>query len=482
MPFTQRMGEWLRPFVFLGRNPLSLFGAALATGTGLTVVAFWGLELLPGRGLAVSPYAGIVFYLVLPTLFVLGLLLIPTGALLHRRRLARAGTLPSRYPRIDLNDPLLRRAAALVLIVTLANVVILSAATYKGVQYMDSTTFCGSTCHSVMEPEYTTYRQSSHARIACVDCHVGPGPTGFLRAKLGGVRQTLEVTFGHYPRPIRPARLELPSTVTTCESCHNRWRWIGERLVVRRHYDTDAANTEQTSVLVMHVGGVGLTGPAGIHGAHLGPGVRVEYTATDASLQTIAEVRYTDTSGRTTVYRSSDTNAARGSGIRRQMECVDCHNRVAHKFLLPSDALDEALARGAISPQLPFVKREALAALQASYPSRDAALKGIRRHLEEFYRTHYPDVLQSQKEVLEAAIAATQAIYAHNIFPAMNIGWGTYPDQLGHVNWPGCFRCHDGNHSTSDGRTVTNDCSACHNVVAMNEHAPKILSDLNLQP
>src|SRR5579884_2865162 len=296
MALKSRMAEWLRPLVFLGRNPLSLFGAALATSTGLTVLAFWGLELLPGRGLAVSPYAGIVFYIILPALFVLGLLLMPAGALLHRRRLVRAGTLPVRYPRIDLNDPLLRRAAGLVATATLANIVILSAATYKGVQYMDSTTFCGTTCHSVMEPEYTTYLQSSHARIACVDCHVAPGPTGFLRAKLGGVRQTFEVTFNRYPRPIRPARLELPSTVTTCESCHNRSRWIGERLVVRRHYDTDAANTEQVSVLIMHIGGVGPTGPAGIHGAHLGPGVRVEYTATDITLQTIAEVRYTDAS------------------------------------------------------------------------------------------------------------------------------------------------------------------------------------------
>jgi len=157
---------------------------------------------------------------------------------------------------------------------------------------------------------------------------------------------------------------------------------------------------------------------------------------------------------------------------------MDCHNRPSHTFQLPDRALDEAMASGHISPKLPYVKREALALIKAEYPDRDRAASAIDQGLTNFYRTKYPDVYRSSRTELQLAIEGTQQVYLRNVFPGMKVGWGTYPNNLGHQDFPGCFRCHDGNHKAADGRVISQDCDSCHNVLAMEETNPKILQDL----
>lgn len=479
-----RMAPWVRPAAYLGRNPITLTGAVLTTASALTIISFWVFEIMLGGGAATYPYAGIVFFLILPSIFVFGLILMPVGGLLRRRRLRKRGELPEEYPRIDLNQPPLRRAVVLVGAFTFLNVVIFTTASYRGTQYMDSVQFCGQTCHSVMQPEFTAYSNSPHSRVACVDCHIGPGASWFVRSKLSGVRQVFAVAFHDYPKPIPSPVLQLRPARATCEQCHWPQRFEGNIMLVRTEYSPDRANTPLTTVLAMKVGGRNADGMIGIHGHHLDPGVQITYIATDRKRQVIPQVTYTDPDGKTTIYNSTDekpTAAELARGEHRVMDCMDCHNRPTHKFQLPDQALDTAIAEHYISADLPFIKKEALEALKTDYPSREVASSRIAETLRNFYRTNYPDVVAKDSAKLDAAIQAVQGIYMRNVFPEMDITWGTYPDNLGHVNSPGCFRCHDGNHASADGKTIPNDCDTCHDVLAMQESNPKILQELGMK-
>ncbi len=474
--------NWIRPIVFLGQNAPSILGAALTTSSALTLGSFWMFELLTTRPL--PPYAGIVLYLLLPGLFALGLLLMPAGALWQRRKLKRQGTLPAEYPRVDLRSPVLRRAAALVAIATGLNVMILGVASYLGVQYMDSVEFCGRSCHSVMAPEYTAHRDSPHSQVACAECHIAAGAPGFVYAKVSGVRQVFALALKSYPTPIPAPVSHLPSANQICERCHSRQNFVGDELLVRPKFADDAANTKSYDVLVMRVGGPTGRGAAGIHGRHLEHGSRVSYVSIDARRQIIPVVRYTDESGKTVEYVSTDVKTTPGQlrrGEHRTMDCMDCHNRPSHTFQMPEKAVDRAMAAGRISPGLPFVRKQTLALLKTSYPDREAASAAIAEKLAEFYRTSYPEIYRSRRAQVEAAADQTRQIYLQNVFPAMKIGWGTYPNDLGHDDFPGCFRCHDGNHKSKDGKVITQDCDACHELLAQDENNPKILADLGMK-
>jgi len=216
----------------------------------------------------------------------------------------------------------------------------------------------------------------------------------------------------------------------------------------------------------------------------LNPGVRITYIATDQKRQVIPQVTYTDPTGKSVVFNSTDTKATPeelARGEHRTMDCMDCHNRPTHTFELPDRALDEAISRQQISASLPFIKKQALEALKADYPDRDTAKERIAQTLRNFYVTNYPQLVASQSAQLDSSIAGVQAIYLRNVFPKMDVSWGTYLNNLGHTDWPGCFRCHDGSHVSADGQTIPNDCDTCHHLLAVSEQNPKVLSDLGMK-
>jgi hypothetical protein len=160
---------------------------------------------------------------------------------------------------------------------------------------------------------------------------------------------------------------------------------------------------------------------------------------------------------------------------------MDCHNRPSHTFEMPERAVDRAMTEGRISPDLPFVKKQVVAMLKTSYPDRETASAKIADGIVTFYRTGYPDVYRSHRGQVEAAGDQAREIYLRNVYPAMKIGWGTYPNNLGHEDFLGCFRCHDGSHQSKDGKVITQDCDACHAVLAQDESNPKILTELGLK-
>jgi hypothetical protein len=481
MSARDRLTAWLRPLAYMGRNPVTMVGAVLTTSAALTLVGFWALEVFGGR--PTHPYAGIFLFLILPAVFVLGLLLIPLGALWRRRTLRARGQLPPSYPSLDFSQPFLRDAALLVLAATVVNVAILGTATYKGVEHMDSVQFCGLTCHSVMAPEYTAFLDSPHSRVGCVQCHIGPGADWFVRSKLSGTRQVLAVALKTYSRPIHSPVRELRPARETCEQCHWPRKFHGDKLVVRTKFSEDEANTRLTTVLMLRIGGHSGLGSTGIHGRHLDEAERIHYVSTQGR-QVIPRVSYLDDSGRTVEY-VSDEPAATPDGDpaveHRGMDCMDCHNRPSHTFQLPERAVDQAMAEGRISPELPFVRKKAVEILRVAYPDRETASRRIVEALGAFYAASYPAVYGTRRALVDAAAAQLKDIYLRNVFPQMNVGWGTYPNNLGHEDFSGCFRCHDDKHKSADGKVISQDCTACHAVLAMEESDPKVLADLNLK-
>ena len=283
-----------------------------------------------------------------------------------------------------------------------------------------------------------------------------------------------------YPTPIPSPVRNLRPARYICEGCHTPAKFIGEKLLVKSNFADDEKNTETQSVVLLHLGGQdSLSHLTGIHGVHLG---HIEYIDTDDTRTAIPWVEKTNADGSKTVFGVSALKGAMPKGERRVMDCIDCHNRAAHTMQTAEDALNRAMAEGAVSPDLPWVHKKSLELLKADYASTDEARTKIPAQLEAFYRTEHPDVFAVKAPQIKAAGEGLVSIFTHNVFPEMKVTWGTHPNHIGHMSYPGCFRCHDGDHATSDGKTaITNDCAACHNLLAVDEAKPKVLSDIGIQ-
>jgi nitrate/TMAO reductase-like tetraheme cytochrome c subunit len=406
------------------------------------------------------------------------LVLIPIGVFLRRRVLQKAGQIPAEFPKIDLNDRIFRHGLDIVLLATIVNLLVVSIATYRGAAYMDSPQFCGQSCH-VMHPEYTAYKISAHSHVECVECHIGTGAQAYFSAKVNGTKQLVEVTLHRYPTPIPSPVTSLRPARVICEGCHTPARFVGEKLLVKSNFADDAANSETQTVLVLHLGGEdSLSHLSGIHGVHLN---RMEYIASDSTRSTIPWVQRENADGSETVFTASALNGAMPKGERRTMDCIDCHNRASHTFVTAEEAINRAMADGSISPELPWVHKEGLQLLNATYASQDEARAKIPAQLEEFYRTQHPEVLPAKAALVKSAGEGLVTLYSQNVFPDMKVTWGTHPNNIGHMNYPGCFRCHDGDHTAKGGKIITQDCANCHNLLAVDETKPKVLSDLGIQ-
>jgi hypothetical protein len=469
-----RKRGWLSPLIHLSNNWISLAGVIIVT----TATIFW-LFLLPVtlKGETTSPYIGILVFLGLPAPFFAGLILIPLGIWLKHRREGRAGIYPAHFPTPSWGNFELRKLTYFFGATTLLNIAIASQLTYSAISYMDGVTFCGQTCHTVMQPEFTAYHNSPHSRVDCVKCHIGPGAGWFVKSKLSGVGQVIAVTFHTYPTPIPTPVHNLRPARETCEQCHWPQKYGEDRLEVIPKYASDETNTLTKTVLLMKIGG-GNKG-IGIHGTHLGPGVTISYYS-DESRQNIPRVVYDD-NGKVTEYADPAAKASGINPIPRTMDCMDCHNRPAHSYDLPERGVDKAMNSGLISAALPFAKKKAVEILKVPYLSRDEAKEKIPAAFAKFYQESYPAIWAQRQAEVTASAAEVLAVYDRNIFPEMKVTWGVYPMNIGHEDFPGCFRCHDGSHSSKSGLSITQDCNACHNLLATDEANPKVLTDLGIE-
>ncbi len=467
---------FLTPFVYFSNNALSLAGVILVTAS----VVLW-LFLIPAsmRAEINNPYLGILIFLVLPAGFFLGLALIPLGIIIRYRRMRAAGKVPAELPPLNLRNPPLRRLLIFISATTVVNVLIGGQFTYRAVEYMDSVTFCGLTCHTLMTPEYTAYQNSPHARVACVECHIGSGASWYVRSKLSGARQVFATMFKTYPRPIPTPIENLRPARDTCEECHWPQKFGSARLRVIPSYASDENNTLSQTVLLMRIGGGGVPG---IHGAHVGEGIRIRYRHSDRERQVIPWVELTRPDGSTTVFQSGDATPEQIQQMpMREMDCMDCHNRPSHTFSMPEPALDQAMASGEVPADLPWIKKYGLEQLNSTgYQTREEAMQAVAAKVVKAYQDNEPELYAQRRDEIERAGRGVAQIYGRNIFPEMNVTWGAYPNDLGHEQFPGCFRCHDEMHSDTAGKTIPQDCSTCHEMLAYGEENPEILKQLGI--
>jgi nitrate/TMAO reductase-like tetraheme cytochrome c subunit len=468
MTATPRTPVWF----LLTRHWLSLLGAALSVTAVLSLFFVAPHEI---RGHAGNPYIGIVIFLILPAVFFTGLALMPIGVYLSKRQI-KHGLLQATYDR----KTALRRLAWFLGVTTLANVLIGTQLTYRAVRFMETPRFCGSSCHT-MKPQFTAYQNSPHSRVECVDCHVAPGAKGWVRSKMNGTRQLVQTILNTQPRPV-PSALSSGRLVPareTCENCHWPHKFGGVRLRVFTKFGDDQANTRTDTVLMMIIGGNGISG---IHGAHAGPGIHIRYASADPARQSIPWVEYrNNTTGEARTFVSPDMPKEASNPLPRfEMQCVDCHNRPTHTFDLPERAMDKAIAFGDIPSTLPFVRKKGVELLNVPYRSSEEAAGKLPAAMVSFYRQNLPDIYARRSADIDTAATAVLTIYNRNVFPDLKVTWGTYPDNLGHTDFPGCFRCHDGAHASDKGTVITQDCNTCHEPLAMDEAAPEILKRLGI--
>jgi nitrate/TMAO reductase-like tetraheme cytochrome c subunit len=459
--------------VLLTSHWLSLVGLVFV----ITTISTW-LFVVPSEmhGQVENPYKGTVVYLILPFIGFAGVVLTAAGMVLGRRRIRKR--LETEVT--DRRSALQRLVAFLVIIIG-ANLLIGTQFTYRAVKYMDTPQFCGAACH-VMKPQYLGHQDSNHASVACAECHIAPSAGGWIEAKMNGTRQLWQTITNSYPRPV-PSALEsgrLVPSKETCERCHWAEKIVATRLLVIPTYADDEKNTDSYNVLMMMVGGSKMQG---IHHAHFAGGFEIRYAAADPKRQTIPWVERRDTkTGETQNYLATGTTAEQAAGLQKfTMQCVDCHDRPTHAFSPPDRALDRALALGQVPATLPFIKKEGLTVLQATYSSSAEAEQKIPAAITTYYRETHPAIYGERKADIEAAAKGVLAIYNRNVFPDLKVSWGSYPNNLGHTESPGCFRCHDNSHATPDGkRTIAQDCTSCHQLLAMQQSSPEILKTLGV--
>jgi hypothetical protein len=445
----------------------TIAGAALAFISLMLIIFMMLISLVFDRG---DTYSGLVTFIILPVFLVIGLLMIPLGALRKMKQKKELASDPTeKLPIINLNDPGQRTAVLIFILGSTVFLLFSAIGSYEAFHYTESNEFCGTLCHNVMEPEYVTYHGSAHARVNCVDCHVGSGADWYVRSKLSGLYQVYSVLTEAYPRPIETPVHSLRPARETCEKCHWPEKFYDPKLVTNRHYLADEQNTEWDITLLVK------TGPKlsahglqeGIHW-HINPDVKIEYLPVSKKRDTIGLVIYTNLkTGEVTTYRDPNLEQEipeNHSEMLRTMDCLDCHNRPSHDYKSPSVFFNQAMSAGIISKALPEIKLVAMGLLQQTYGTKDSALLGIREGVLDYYESNYPEVMITESDKVEEAIIALQEGYANNIFPYMKADWRQYPNFLGHIESNGCYRCHNNSFENEQGRVISKECNLCHDI------------------
>ncbi|MEP6849939.1 MAG: NapC/NirT family cytochrome c [Acidobacteriota bacterium] len=454
-----------RPTPSLLRNYISFTGFAIIAASLTSITLLILIELTGSSG--DNPYSDLITFILIPSILGFGIFVVLVGALWERRRrrLYSDDEIPA-YPVLDLNDPRRRRTFLVFLCVAFAFLFISGFGSYRAFEYTESVTFCGQACHNVMKPEFIAYNASNHAKVACVECHVGGGAQAYAYAKFNGMHQLYGVITGHFNRPIETPVKNMREATQTCQKCHWSEKYYGDQLKVFNHYEYDQNNSlNQTRMLIKVGGGDPKGGPVGGIHWHMNIANEVTFISTDDKREVIPWVRMKDASGKVVEYTAKDSGLSSQQieqGSKRKMDCIDCHNRPTHDYLSPNQAVDRSLDAGSLDIELPFIKAKAVETLSKPYNTNDEAVATIATDVNDYYRTNFADVFSSKKDSVDKAVTELQRIYQTYFFPEMKTDWKAHPNNIGHYNAQGCFRCHDGQHFSTDGKVIRNECSVCH--------------------
>ena len=450
-------------------NWTSIIGTVIAAICFFLVLFFLMITLIFNEG---DSYSGLFAYIVLPFFLIIGLILIPIGMRAKAIRDKKKEVSESmEWPVVNLNDKRQRNAFAIFIITSIVFLLLSAVGSYEAFHYTESTEFCGTLCHDVMEPENVAYHNSPHARVGCVECHVGSGANWYVKSKLSGLYQVYSVIFKKYPTPIETPVKNLRPARETCEKCHWPEKFTPHLSRFEKYYLADETNTEWDINLRVKIGSqYSARGfEEGVHW-HINPDVNIEYIASDEKREVIPWVKLTNTkTGEVIEFENEEEPLIRDDSIDyvvRTMDCMDCHNRPSHDYKSPSNFIDRRLASGEISSELPEIKRIAMEILHGTFSDKDSALNYIDEQVSAFYADNYPDLYSEKSELISQAIIGIQEGFSENIFPFMQVRWDVYPNHIGHLESIGCSRCHDNKHLSSEGRTISRDCNLCHTIAS----------------
>lgn len=463
------------------RNWLTIIGAIIAVINLLLIVVLFIISTIFDKG---STNLGLFIYVILPGFFVLGLIMIPAGMIAERRRMRRVHeTGEKRLPYIDLNNQQHRNAFIIFSVSTIIILFLSTLGSFKAYHITESVEFCGTLCHKVMEPEYTAYKNSPHANITCVECHVGSGADWYIKSKLSGLYQVYAVLAKVYPKPIGTPLHDLRPARETCEKCHWPQKFYPRSIQTLKYFLADSLNSEWDIMLQMKLGpeyaDLGFT--EGIHW-HINPAVSIEYKSENDMRENILYVKYKNmATGEETVYLNesypADDSTIKASSSR-MMDCIDCHNRPSHNFKSPPVYFDNAMLKGAISKEIPFIKKVSMDILRESFNNKDTALMTISDGILSYYRENYGDFFEKNSEILKSSVNAVRESYAQNAFPFMKVTYDAYPEHIGHQETEGCFRCHNDMFKSVNGRVISKDCNLCHTIVGQGRPGEMVLTGI----
>ena len=424
-------------------------------------------------------------YIILPGFLLLGLLLVPVGMILERKRIRRSGIKEeARFPRIDLNDPRHRNAFIIFTVTTIIVLFLSTLGSFKAFHITESVEFCGTLCHQVMEPEYTAYQNSPHANVACVECHVGAGASWYVKSKLSGLHQVYAVITKSFPRPIETPLHDLRPARETCEKCHWPQKFYARTLWTNKYFLADSLNTEWDIMLQMKTGpeysGLGLK--EGIHW-HINPDINIEYISENDKREVITYVKFTNkATGEIEIYRNPDneiSDSTIAATLTRTMDCIDCHNRPSHDYKSPPVYFDKAMLTDEVSKDIPYIKRTAMGILRNTFTDKDTALMQIRDGIINYYKTDFGDYFEKNNASIDQSVVALQKAYSQNTFPSMKVTYDAYPNHIGHLEVEGCFRCHNDVFTSENGKKITKDCNLCHTIIGQGK--PEMMAYTNIR-
>ncbi|MBU0942958.1 MAG: NapC/NirT family cytochrome c [Proteobacteria bacterium] len=462
---SMETGAWERLLGCTWKTPLGFFGVGLTT-ISITLIVLGLIGHL--SGLIANHYFAIFTFLFLPAIMMFGLCLIPISCYFRRKKWFKDSLINSEHLKIDLADKHHRKGIVLFIVLSVINITVLILVAYEGYHFTDSSYFCGVVCHQVMDPEYTAYQRSPHAKVSCVACHIGPGANWYVQAKLSGLRQVKAVIDGNFSRPI-PAPVEhLRPARDTCESCHWPEKFHGKKVKEFISFNNGNQSDAEVQEIALRIGGRNPVTDAfeGIHW-HVSRDIKVEYQALDETRTKIGNVKVTKPEGVTEEYALSNNIPDEGVTLKwRTMDCIDCHNRPTHIYDELEQIIDFGLYSKKLTPEIDGIREDSITVLQMEYSCRDEATEKIvedllelmaKRHGNDFVAEHEKELIRSGTFLLEA--------YLNNVWPKMKVTWGTYRQHLGHQKADegyGCFRCHDDEHETKFGKVIRQDCDMCH--------------------
>src|SRR5665647_1567593 len=464
------------------RNWITIIGALIAIINLLLIIVLFIMSTVLGKN---ATYLGLFIYIILPGFLLLGLIMMPVGIMISRKRAAvSAQDEKKRFPSVDLNNPKHRKA---FIGFTIATVIILFLSTYgsfEAYHLTESVEFCGTLCHKVMEPEYTAYQNSSHANVACVECHVGSGTSWYVKSKLSGLHQVYAVATKTYPSPIETPLNDLRPARETCERCHWPQKFYSRKLHSKKYFLADSLNSEWDIVLQMKTGpefsDLGFS--EGIHW-HINPDINIEYISENDKREVITYVKFTNkATGEIEIYRNPDneiSDSTIAATLTRTMDCIDCHNRPSHDYKSPPVYFDKAMLTDEVSKDIPYIKRTAMGILRNTFTDKDTALMQIRDGIINYYKTDFGDYFEKNNASIDQSVVALQKAYSQNTFPSMKVTYDAYPNHIGHLEVEGCFRCHNDSFTSENGKKITKDCNLCHTIIGQGK--PEMMAYTNIR-